>query len=110
MKHKVISNSSSWPEELIEESKLLLKGNRISNTSDLNRLENLKYSAGKSCGGIIVIYGICKRLGILKALGNTKKARLVALLIMGRILIQRSSLHLVSWSKNQAVEKVLKIK
>lgn len=107
VKHKVISNLSSWPEELVEEFELLLKGNKV---SDLNKLERLKYSAGKSCGGIITIYDICRRLGILKALGNTKRARLAILLIMGKILTQGSRLYLVSWSKNQAIEEVLNIK
>lgn len=101
VKHKVISHLSLWPEELIEELKLLLKENNGGEFSNLNRLENLKYSTGKSYGSII--YAICERLGILKALGNTKKARLAVLLIMGRILTQGSRLHLVSWSKNQAV-------
>ena len=104
VRHKTISNLSSWPKELVKELKLLLKGGKVMS------LEDLRYGQGKSCGGLIVIYEICERLGILKALGRTRKAQLSLLLIMGRILTQGSRLHLVSWSKDEAVEEVLKVK
>ena len=104
VRHKTISNLSSWPKELVKELKLLLKGGKVMS------LEDLRYGQGKSCGGLIVIYEICERLGILKALGRTRKAQLSLLLIMGRILTQGSRLHLVSWSKDEAIEEVLKVK
>lgn len=104
VRHRTISNLSSWPEELVEEFKLLLKGGSIT------RLKDLRLKQGKSCGGLIVLYEICKRLGVLEALGRSSKGRLALLLIIGRILTQGSRLHLVSWSKDEAVEEVLGIK
>ncbi len=104
VKHRTISNLSSWPKELVEDFRLLLKGGKVTT------LEELRHGQGKSCGGLIVIYEICKRLGILRALSKSKKAILVILLIIGRILTQGSRLHLVEWSKDQAVEEVLNIK
>jgi transposase len=88
----------------VEDFRLLLKGGKVTT------LEELRHSQGKSCGGLIVIYEICRRLGILKVLGKSKKAMLAILLIIGRILTQGSRLHLVEWSKDQAIEEVLNIK
>jgi transposase len=104
VKHRTISNLSSWPKGLVEAFRLLLKGGKVTT------LKELRHSQGKSCGGLIVIYEICKRLGILRALSKSKKAMLAILLIIGRILTQGSRLHLVEWSKDQAVEEVLNIK
>lgn len=35
VRHKTISNLSSWPEELVEEFRLLLKGGRVTRIEDL---------------------------------------------------------------------------
>jgi len=105
VKHRTISNLSSWPKELVEEFELLLKGGKVT------KLENLRYGQGKSYGALIAIHEICKRLGILKAVGESRKARLAILMIMGRILTQGSRLHIVrGWSKDEAIEEVLGIK
>lgn len=50
VKHRTISNISSWPKELVEEFELLLKGGKVA------KLENLRYRQGKSCGALISIY------------------------------------------------------
>lgn len=104
VRHRTKANLTSWPGELVEEFRLLLKGGKVTG------LKNLRHSQGKSCGGIIVIHEICKRLGILKALGKSRQSRLSLLLIVGRILTRGSRLHLVSWSKDEAIEEVLGIK
>ena len=105
VKHRTISNLSSWPNELVKEFELLLKGGKVT------KLEDLRHGQGKSCGALIAIYEICKRLGILRAMGKSKKAQLAILLIMGRILTQGSRLHIVrSWVKDEAIEEILKIK
>lgn len=106
VKHRTILNLSSWPEELVEEFKLLLKGGKVV------KLENLKHKQGKSCGGLIVVHEICKRLGISKALGKSKNGILSILLIMGRILAQQKSMLYMAkqWSKDEAIEEVLDIK
>lgn len=104
VKHRTISNLSSWPKELVEDFRLLLKGGKVTTLKELGPKQ------GKSCGGIMVIYEIAKRLGLLKAFSKSKKASLALLLIMGRILTQGSRLHLVEWSKDQAIEEVLHLK
>lgn len=105
VKKRTIANLSSWNKELVEEFRLLLNGGKVT------KLENLRHGQGKSCGALITIYEICKRLGILKAVGKSRKAQLTILLIMGRILTQGSRLHIVrSWAKDEAIEEVLNIK
>jgi len=104
VKHRIISNISKWPEKLIFQFEDLLKGKAITSLEDLN------YAQGKSCGGIIVVKEIAKRLGIIEALGNDKDGLLALLQITGRIFTQGSRLHLAeSWSKNHAVSEVLNI-
>lgn len=103
VKHKTISNLSSWSKELVDQFELLLKGGKVT------KLENLKHKQGKAYGAIKVILEISKRLGIVKALGKTKQAALCLLMIMGRILTNGSRLYLCNWVLDEAIEEVLKI-
>ena len=69
-----------------------------------------KKGQGKSCGALIVLYKLCKRLGILKALGDTKNAKLATLLIIARLCGISSRLYIAkSWAKDEAIEEVLKV-
>ena len=103
VKHKTISNLSSWPKELIDQFELLLKGGKVT------KLKDLKHKQGKAYGAIKVILEIAKRLGVVKALGKTKQAILCLLMIMGRILTNGSRLYLCNWALDEAIEEVLKI-
>jgi len=60
---------SSWS-ELIEKFKLLPKG------SSITKLKNLRLKQDKSCGGLIILYEIFKRLGVLVPLSRLSKGRL----------------------------------
>lgn len=103
--HETIANLSKLPEDLLKEFEKLLKGGKV------RSLEDFSHDQGKFCGGLLVLYEVCKRLGIDKALGKGDKAKYALLLIIGRILAQGSRLHLVkSWSIDQAIEEVLDLK
>lgn len=105
VRHETVANLTSWPREIVEEFKLLLKGGKVT------CIDDLPHKQGKTCGGLIVISEICKRLGISKALGKSSEAMLSILLIVGRIIIQKSRLYLSSqWSLDEAIEEVLGIK
>jgi len=105
VKHRIISNLSKWPEELIAGLKKLLKGEKI------NIVADLELSVGKSFGAILAVSEVAKRLGIKQALGNTNQAQLALFQIAGRIITQESRNYLANeWVKGQAVEKVLKLK
>ena len=103
VKHKVISNLSSWPEELVNQFELLLKGGKVT------RLADLKHKQGKAYGAIKVIYEVAKRIGIIQAMGESRAAVLCLLMIMGRILTNGSRLYLCNWALDEAIEEVLKI-
>jgi len=105
VKHRIISNISKWPEDIIVKFENLLKGNSLVDISDLD------FTSGKSFGGIYVINEIMKRSGISKALGNSMESKLAMFQIAGRILSQGSSrLRLASeWKNNQAIQEVFKL-
>lgn len=104
VKHKIISNLSKWPENLISKFDQLLKGKPITN------IEELKTGQGKSCGGIIVAKQIAHTLGISQALGNTRQGKLAMLQIIGRIFTQCSRHYLAKeWHLDHAVKEVLGI-
>lgn len=102
VKHRIISNLSKWPQKLIDQLDDFLKGKAVTN------LNELFFSQGKSCGGLIVVKEIAKRLGIIKALGNSEQAKLALTQIIGRIFTQSSRLHLSQvWSEDHALEEVI---
>ena len=104
VKHRIISNLSKWPPELIAGFEKLLKGEKITTVSDL------KLSQGKSAGGIFAVSEIAKRLGIKQALGYSEQSKLALIQIAGRILSQGSRNYIAGeWKQSQATDKVFKI-
>lgn len=104
VKHRTLANLSALAPEMIEEMKKIIKGAKALS------LDELETQQGKSCGALIVIKEICKRLGISAALGNSANALLAIVMIMGRIITQGSRLHLAeSFQQDQAIEEVLGI-
>ena len=104
VKHRIISNLSKWPKELIAGLDAILKGRKITTIDDL------ELSLGKSFGGILAVSEIAKRLGIKQALGNSKQAKLALFQIAGRIISQGSRNYLANqWAKSQAIEKIFKL-
>jgi len=105
VKHHIISNLSKWPEKLVLDFEKLLKDKEINTVSDL------ELSNGKSFGAISAVREIAERLGIKQALGRGKQAQLALFQIAGRIISQGSRNYLANeWVKNQAVERVFKLK
>ncbi len=104
VKHKTLANMSSWPPDLISEIEKIIKGGRV----DFD-FENIPSEQGKSFGALYALSAIAERLGITKAFGKTKEAKLCLAMILGRILNQGSRLSLTSWQKDQSIEEVLKI-
>jgi len=104
VKHRIISNLSKWPPELVEGLRKLLKGNQITT------IEDLDLTQGKSIGGILVIYEVAKRLGIIKALGSSRNGLLTLVQVAGRILSPGSRFYLANeWQQLQAIKSVFKI-
>lgn len=104
VKHRIISNLSKWPEDLVIKLEKLLKGQAIFSISDF------EFSQGKSIGGLIVAKEIFKRLGLYGLLSKSKEGRLAMIQICGRIFTQKSRLYLATqWSKTHALGEVFNI-
>jgi transposase len=101
VKHRIISNLTLWPKELVTQFDNLLKNKNQTINSEIEFYE------GKSIGGILTISEIAERLGISQALGNNKQGRLALFQIAGRIIAQESRNYLANeWSRNHAIEEV----
>ena len=81
VKHRIVTNLSKWPDDLISGFEKILKGEKIISVSDL------KFTQGKSIGAIAAVMEIAQRLGIRQAFGNSKQASLALFQIAGRIII-----------------------
>lgn len=104
VKHRIVSNLSKWPDDLITGLKKILTGEKTASLSDL------QFTQGKSMGGISAIVEVASRLGIKQALGNSKQAGLALFQIAGRIITQESRNYLANeWAKGQEVEKIFNI-
>jgi transposase len=83
-KHKTITNLSNASPEEIEAIDFALK-----NKQDLASIANLR-TAGKkqekSIGAVYVLFEIAKRLGIVKALGNSREAKLCLWMTIARLI------------------------
>ena len=103
-KHRHLANLSNLPQNLLNALKHELKGDTT------HPIKDFVFTQGKSCGGLMVIKEVCKRLGITAALGKNKHASLALVQIMARILCQKSRLFIASqWACQQALEEVLGI-
>ena len=85
VKHRIISNLSKCPDDLISGFKKILAGEKTTSLSDL------QFTQGKSMGAISAVVEVANRLGIKQALGNSKQAGLALFQIAGRIITQESS-------------------
>ncbi|MBI5219983.1 MAG: IS1634 family transposase [Bacteroidia bacterium] len=104
VKHRLFTNITNWPEELITQLRLVLKGGKVKSK------EELAHKQGKAIGAIYVIQEICKSLCICKSLGNDRQGKLALLQIIGRIITQGSRLYIANeWSQEQAIEELLGI-
>lgn len=102
-RHKTHLNLSTWPEADVVALEKLLKGQKGF------RLDDVETTSGKSLGGIYCIKALADELGISRALGTTKHAKLAQLLIAGRILTQGSRLKLCEWGETQEIASILGI-
>lgn len=102
--HRHLSNLSKWPEPMIQAFQKMLKGQKLTSISDL------AFSQGKSCGAISVVAQVAKEVGITKALGYSREAKLALFQIAGRIITQGSRYYLAhEWKRHQAVDKIFKL-
>lgn len=109
VKHNVLANLSSLPEELINKFEKIIKNKN--NLSDINE-KNFYQEQGKKYGALKVISEISKKINLTEVLGKTKYSKLIQIMLSGVILSPKKSKNYIAnfWKKDQAIEDVFKYK
>lgn len=106
VKHNTIANISSCSPEEIQAIRLALKhkgklADLIQNTPDISLKQ------GPSIGAVWLLFDIARQLGIAKALGNSREAKLALWQVMARVIDQGSRLSAVRLAANSAACDIL---
>lgn len=103
IKHETIANLSHCSAEEIKAMKLALK--HKGNLAEVGERETkVMLKKGKSIGAVWILLAMAKRLGIQKALGNSKHGRLALWQIFARIIEQGSRLSSTRLAERHAHE------
>jgi len=106
VKHKTIANLSSCSEEEIVAIKFALKHKKellFAQTPKEVKAEDLKIELGKRIGAVWVLNTIAQRLGIEKALGDSRDGKLALIQVIARIIDHGSRLSAVRFAESHAV-------
>ena len=99
---RTIANLSHLPRLRIEALKKTLAGE----FDGLSAAE-LQATSGPIFGPLAALDHVASSIGLWRALGNDRNAKLIKFLILARIAHQGSRLSAVRWAKDHAVEEVL---
>ena len=108
VKHKTLLNLSNCSDDEIAALKLAFKHKK--NLTALASLDTIEATLGKSIGAVWAMNEIAQRVGVTKALGNTKDGKLALMQVIARVIDQGSRLSAVRFAKRQAVCEILGIK
>lgn len=106
VKKRTIANLSDWDEQRIAMLEAALRGGI---TADTFRISDISLGSGKCYGALYAFASLAKRLGITKALGSERRAKLALLMIVLRPIRAQSKLAIVSSAANQAIREILGI-
>jgi len=108
VRHDTVASLSKCTDEEIDALKLALK-----NKGDLSKLKNiqqeLQTEQGLCMGAVWLLREIARKSGILKALGESRNAKLIQWLIMASLIEQGSRLSATRLAKRHAVCDILGI-
>jgi transposase len=107
VRHTTLANLSQCSDEEIEAIKLALK-----HKADLKRLitaEQVKTRQGLSVGAVWVLNQLAKQLGISKALGHSREAKLSLWMVLACVIEQGSRLSATRMAKRHAVCDILQL-
>jgi len=108
VKKRTIANISKCTEEEIKTIEKAVKLNGKVGKVDIDTIrKNLNNTIGLTVGAVFVLNEIAKRVGICKALGKTRLAKLALWLIIARIIDQGSRLSSVRLAQRHAACDVL---
>lgn len=101
VKTRTLANVSHWPPERIEALRRALKGEFDGVIPEGQPI------SGPIFGVLFVLKAVADRLGLTKALGPSRVARLALFLVLARVAHQGSRLSAVRWAQNHTVAEVL---
>lgn len=106
VKHRTLANLSHCSPKEVEAIRLALRYK--GHLTELGRLQNsVEMQQGPSVGALWVVYQMARKLGIDKALGNGRQAKLALWQVMARVIDQGSRLSAVRLATSQAAGEVL---
>ena len=108
VKHDTIANLSQASDAEIKALKLALK--HKGDLSQISRLSDIHTQQGLCVGPVWLLHQLSKRLGINKALGNSRQAKLSLWLIMAAVIDQGSRLSAVRLAQRHQVCDVVGLK
>lgn len=104
--HDTIANLSTCSDAEVQTIKLALK-----NKNQLGQLGNIKNDIqtkqGMGAGAVWLLYQLAQRLGLTKALGNTRRSKLALWLVMARVIEQGSRLSATRLAQRHHVCDIL---
>jgi hypothetical protein len=101
VKTRTLANLTHWPAERIEALRRTLKGEFDGVIPEGEPI------SGPIFGVLFVLKALADRLGLTKALGPSRVARLALFLVLARVAHQGSRLSAVRWAQNHTVAEVL---
>ena len=104
--HRTLANLSKLPEPLVSLIDRYCKAERAGEPLDAFVSQD-EPMIGPAYGPLAALLGLARELGIDKAFGSDRKAKLALFLVLARVAHRGSRLSSVRWAKTQAVREVL---
>jgi len=109
VKKRTIANLTNWPKTLVVDMKNSLAGKSVERQGKVQTGFIDDCQSGPVFGVLAVLNKLADEIGLTKALGTTRLARLTLFLVLARIPHQGSRLSAVRWVKNHAVKETLEL-
>ena len=106
IRHDTIANLSQSTDEEIEAIRLALK-HKGNLKNILNTAQQMKTRQGLSVGAVWILDQLAKQLGISKALGSSREAKLALWLVLATVIEQESRLSATRMAQRHAVCDIL---
>ncbi|MCP4935332.1 MAG: IS1634 family transposase [bacterium] len=107
VKKRTLANLTKWPTILVADMRNSLAGKLGEKQSNTQTVDLNDFESGPVFGVLAVLKKLADEVGVTKALGSTRRAKLTLFLILARIPHQGSRLSAVRWARNHAVKEVL---
>jgi transposase len=109
VKKRTLANLSNCSQQEIQAIELALKHKHdLSNLGSLS--DSVSIREGKSVGGLLVVYEIATRLGIVEALGKSQESKQALWQVIARVLEQGSRLSAIRLGETYDIASVLSLK